>query len=129
MGEKDAHILLVDDDPLFRRHFGARLASSDFAVVYAADGNEGREMARRLHPDLILLDLEMPVMNGIDAARRMKSESETKDIPIILLTNSDLSPEAQKIAKELGIADYLPKGLDTKEIIGRIKQVLENREP
>jgi len=113
--EKKKHILLVDDDEVIRQIFGFELANAGFEVLYAIDGNQGREMARRFQPNLIIMDINMPVIDGIKAASMMGAEKETKDIPIILLTNSDLSIEAQKAVKELGVKNVLHKGIDLKE--------------
>lgn len=118
------HILLVDDDPLMRRLFGGKLVDEGFEVIYANNGNEGRETARRLHPDLILLDYMMPVMDGMEAAKRMKEEKETADIPIIMLTNADLSLEAQKVLKELWVKAYVHKSADFTILMKHIHEVL-----
>lgn len=125
--DKKAHILVVDDDPTNRRLFGALLARAGYEPLYASDGAEGREMTRRLHPDLVLLDLNMPVMDGWQTAERLKNEPHagTAQIPIVFLTNEDLSQEAQKLVKEYGVADYIQKGVDNEEFIARIKKVLD----
>lgn len=123
---KPPHILLVDDDPITRRLFGSRLADTGFEVLYAKDGNEGREMARRLRPNLVIMDYRMPVMDGLKAAEMMKSERVTANIPIILLTNVDFSQEAQQTAKSIGIDDYIYKGVDINEFIERVKKFLPN---
>lgn len=118
------HVLIVDDDAMSRRLFGAKLASAGFEILYAKDGNEGREMARRFQPDLVIMDIRMPVMGGVEAAARMKKEPETLNIPIIFLTNEDLSIEAQKALAETGIAGYLSKGSELKELITLVNKVL-----
>ncbi|MBI4812473.1 response regulator [Candidatus Falkowbacteria bacterium] len=81
-------------------------------------------MARRLQPNLIFMDYRLPVMNGLEAASRMKEENETKHIPIIMLTNEDLSLEDQKALKELGVDAYVHKGDDFKTLVESIKKVL-----
>lgn len=93
-----------------------------FEVIYAKDGNEGREMARRFQPDLITLDFNLPIMDGITVVSYIKQEEQTKNIPIVFFTNADLSIEAEKNMRELGIADYMQKGVDTHEFIARIKK-------
>ena len=118
------HILMIDDDPLMRRLFGAQLVKEGYEIIYAIDGNEGREMARRLQPNLILIDYRMPVMNGLEAAGRMKEEEETKKIPIIMLTNEDFSLEDQKALKEIGVSEYVHKGDDFKVLAESVKKVL-----
>jgi CheY-like chemotaxis protein len=121
------HILIADNDPATRKLFGALLARAGFEVLYAKDGNEGREMARRFQPDLILLDLNMPVMDGWETADRLKNEpnSVTVNIPIAFLTSEDLSIEAQKNAKEFGVIDYIQKGVSNEEFIERVKKILD----
>lgn len=125
--EKKVHILIVDDDPTNRRLFGALLAREGYEPLYAKDGAEGREMARRFQPDLVLLDLNMPVMDGWETAERLKNEPHagTAQIPIIFLTNEDLSTEAQKLVKEYDVADYIQKGVTSEEFIVRVKKVLD----
>lgn len=120
------HVLIADDDPATRMLFGSLVARAGFEVLYAKDGNEAREIARRFTPDLILLDLNMPIMDGWEVATRLKTEpnSVNKDTPIAFLTNEDLSIEAQKIAKELGIIDYIQKGVSNEEFIERVKKIL-----
>ena len=124
MTEQKIHILLVDDDPLMLRLFGARFAEAGYEVLPAHDGNEGREMARRLHPDLIMLDMRMPVMDGLETLSRMKAEEPTQDIPVILFTNEDLSIEAQKSAQELGASGYIHKGDVFENILKKVQEVL-----
>ncbi len=122
---KKVHILIVDDDPVMRQLFGGKLVILGYEVIYANDGNEGREVARRLHPDLILMDERMPIMDGLEASGRLKEEEQTKDIPIILFTNEDLSIEAQKMAKDIGIDDYIHKSSDFSKLKDIIARVLE----
>lgn len=125
MNLSTSHILLVDEDVQIRRLFGGKLASAGFEVLYAKSGFEGREMARKFHPNLILIDVNIPGINGIELAERLRVEPETADIPIIFLTNADLSIESEKTAKEMGIADYIQKGVDLDEFIERVKKVLK----
>jgi len=129
------HILIIDNDPIIRRLFGSLLGTAGYEVMYAKDGEIGREMARRLHPDLILLDINIPGGDdGFKVANRIKNEpgSPASDIPIVLFTNSDLSIEAQKWMTEFGIMDYIQKGISNDEFIERIKKIfdtIENKLP
>ncbi|MDO8303929.1 MAG: response regulator [Sedimentisphaerales bacterium] len=120
------HVLIADDDPTTRMLFGSLLARAGYEVLYAKDGNDAREMARRLQPDLILLDLNMPIMDGMEVATRLKTEPKSVNIntPIAFLTNEDLGIEAQKMIKELGVADYIQKGVSNEEFIARVKKLL-----
>ncbi len=124
---KKIHILMIDDDPEMRRLFGGWLTILGYEIIYASDGNEGRETARRLQPDLILMDERMPVMDGIESATRMKSEDPTKNIPIILFTNEDFSLEAEKMVKDIGIDAYVHKSSDFSVIKKIIKDILEKK--
>ncbi len=122
--EGKIHILMIDDDEMIRRLFGGRLVTIGYEVIYAKDGNEGRETARRLHPDLILMDERMPIMDGIESAGRIRSEEQTKDIPIILFTNEDLSLEAEKMTKDTCIDAYVHKSADFEVLKDTIANLL-----
>lgn len=118
------HILIIDDDDMLRRLFGGVLTTAGFEVIYAANGDEGRETARRLQPDLILLDIRMPGSDGYTIARRLREEKETANIPVVFLTNEDLSLEAEKAAKEVFVKDYIHKSIDLNEFVAKIKKIL-----
>jgi len=118
------HILFADDDSTIRRLFGSKLASAGFEVLYATDGNEVIEMARRFLPDLIVTDIDMPNKDGIEATYTLKSDPQTKDIYVIFLTNADLSIEGEKVIKELEGTEYIQKGIDLSEFIEKIKKLL-----
>jgi DNA-binding response OmpR family regulator len=118
------HILLVDDDVAILRLISSQLAAEGFEVIQAHDGNEGREMARRFQPDLILMDVRMPVMDGYKTLVYMKHEEVTKKIPVLFLTNEDFSIEGQKAAKEIGAEGYLPKSGKREDMIAKVKEVL-----
>jgi CheY-like chemotaxis protein len=121
------HILIIDDDPTTRRLFGSLLGSAGYEVIYAGTGELGREMARRFHPDLILLDINMPGDDGFKTADLIRNEpgSPTSDIPITFLTNADLSIEAQHWMKDVGVTNYIQKGVSNEEFIIRVKKILE----
>lgn len=122
--QKKKHVLFADDDPATRRLFGSKLASAGLEVLYATDGNEAFDMAKRFQPDLIVTDIDMPNSDGIKAAYRLKADPQTKQIHIIFLTNADLSVEAEKAMKELIGAEYIPKGIDLTEFIERVKKAI-----
>ena len=123
----DKHILIIDDDPTIRRLFGSLLDKAGYEVLYAKDGVEGREIARRLHPDLILLDINMPGTDGYKTANSIKKEpsSPAADIPIVFLTNADLPIETLNYMKEFGVTDYIHKGVSNEEFIERVKKILD----
>ena len=122
---KKMHILIIDDDEVMRRLYGSLLGKAGYEVIYSPDAVQGRELARRFHPDLILMDIEMPIEDGITASRRLKEEPQTSDIPIVLLTNSDLSIEAEKWMKEIAITEYIQKGISNEDFIARIEKIVK----
>lgn len=124
------HILIIDDDPTSRRLFGSLLGSAGYEVIYAGSGDLGREMARRFHPDLVLLDINMPGSDGIKTADLIRNEpgSPAADVPIAFLTNADLSLEAENWMKGVGVTNYIQKGVSNDEFIVRVKKILEETE-
>ena len=118
--ERKPHILMIDDDPDISRLFGGKLAGAGFEIMYASEGNEGRELARRFQPDLILLDIRLPGSDGMAVAERLKGERQTANIPIVFLSNEDLTGEAQKATKELWAIDYIHKSIDLNEFVKRV---------
>lgn len=125
VNENKVHILIVDDDPLLRRLFGGKLSAAGYEVVYASNGSDGREVARRLMPDLILMDINMPGFeDGLDTTHRMKNEDETKDIPIVMLSNVDMSLDAEKKVKEMGAIGFIHKSIEMSEFAEKVKQYL-----
>lgn len=122
---KTIHMLLIDDDAIMLQLFGGNFAQKGFEMIYAHDGAEGWEVARRVKPDIILCDYRMPYMDGLETAEHLKTDSvETKKIPLIMLSSEDFSLEVQKALKEIGVDDYIHKGLPFKQILERVKTVL-----
>jgi DNA-binding response OmpR family regulator len=125
--QKKIHLLLVDDDPVMLQLFGGQFARKGFEVLNAHGGAEGWEMARRFKPELIVLDYRMDKMDGMETAEHLKDGPETKDIPIIMLTNEDFSPEGVKALKEVGVSEYIHKGLPFNVIMDKVKAVLREK--
>ena len=122
------HILIIDDDPTTRRLFGGLLGRAGYEVIYAKNGEEGREVARRFNPDLILMDMNMPGGDsGQQTANRIKNQpnSPTADIPIVFLTNNDLPIEMLTWMKEFGVTEYIQKGIGNEEFVARVKKILD----
>ena len=123
--QKINHVLIIDDDGVMRRLYGSLVAKIGYEVIYSPDAIQGRELARRFQPDLILMDMNMPIEDGLTASHRLKNEKETARIPIVLLTNEDLSIEAEKWMRETLIDDYIQKGISNEEFIERIKKIID----
>ena len=114
------HILLVDDDALMRRSLAFNLEQSGYRATAAATAEDALAIARRDPPDLILLDIGLPGMDGLDALRSFQQES---DIPIILVTARRRELD-QALGLELGADDYITKPFDNNVLLARVKAVL-----
>ena len=118
-----AKILLVEDNEMNRDMLSRRLARRDHEVVVAVDGRQGVEMASSELPEIILLDMSLPVMDGWEAASRLKSDSGTQAVPIIALTAHAMAGDREK-ALEAGCDDYDTKPVEFKRLLGKIEALL-----
>lgn len=116
----EAKILIVDDDPQIRRTLRAVLVPHDYMVADARSGEEALEALRREKPDVILLDLKMPGMGGLQACRAIREQS---DVAIIVLTVSDAEKDKVQ-ALDAGADDYVTKPFSTPELLARIRATL-----
>lgn len=125
-GEMPA-VLIIDDNPSNIRLLEAILRTEGYVPLAALDGREGRELARRRHPAVILLDIMMPGESGFDACRMLKSDPLTADIPVIFVTAvDDVGSKIKGLA--LGAVDYITKPFDKFEVIARVQRHLEIRD-
>ncbi len=116
-------ILLVEDNPVNRRLAQFLLKSHGYIVFEATTGEEALELARIHRPDLILMDLQLPGLDGFQTARILKGEAFTKEIPVIALTASAMKGDREK-ALEAGCDGYITKPIDTKEFPATVKRYL-----
>jgi CheY-like chemotaxis protein len=122
---KNARILLIEDDKVLRRACEAALKKKGFIVLTAADGEEGIRKARSERPNLILLDMLMPKLSGIETLVELKKDEVSRSIPVVILSNSSVGADVQK-AKALGAIDYLVKAsLSLQELGDRVLSYLE----
>jgi CheY-like chemotaxis protein len=101
--------ILIVEDVEFNRELLVQLLEDDYEVLTATDGATGIELSREKHPDLILMDLSLPIVDGWEATRRIKNDIATHKIPIIALTAHAMRGDAEK-ARECGCDDFLTKG-------------------
>ncbi len=116
-------ILLIDDERDFVEMLSFALKAYGFLVSNAADGSAGITKAKAELPDLIILDLMMPGMDGYEAARRLKSDKATADIPIIVLTAA-VTKELDRKVREVKAADCMTKPCDLDELLKKVKSIL-----
>lgn len=118
-------ILFVEDESALQQTFGDALRQEGYQVVSALDGEIGLGLAKTEHPDLILLDLILPKVNGFEVLEELREREDTKGIPVIVLTNLEEIGDIQK-AIELGAKDYLVKAnYSLEEVVRKIKKALE----
>jgi len=116
-------VLLIEDQEDNRRILRALLTSAGFEIVEAVDGEAGVAAARAHVPDLILMDIQLPVIDGLEATRRIKARPELRHIPIIAVTSYALSGDEAK-AREAGCDDYVTKPFRPRQLLAKIKEQL-----
>jgi DNA-binding response OmpR family regulator len=118
-------ILFIEDESALQKTFGDFLEREGFELISALDGEAGLKLAEKETPDLILLDLILPKMEGIEVLKKLKENSKTKDIPVIILTNLDDFEKLEK-SLELGVKAYLVKtDFTLEEVLQKIKEELK----
>ena len=116
-------ILVIDDEEDFSFFIRKNLQRSNYEVIVAANGDDGIRIARASLPDLILLDVMMPGLNGFQVLRKLKEDLRTYAIPVVMLTGKD-DDESRAKAAQLKDADYIVKPIEIEELHKRIAEVL-----
>jgi len=120
-----AKILLIEDNEMNRDMLSRRLIRRGYEVAVAVDGAEGVAMAQSETPDLVLMDLSLPGIDGWEATRRIKAGADTKHLPVIGLTAHAMAGDREK-ALEAGCDDYDTKPIELERLIGKIESLLSN---
>jgi two-component system, cell cycle response regulator DivK len=120
-----AKVLLVEDNEMNRDMLSRRLIRRGFEVVFAVNGRQGVDLARSEKPDIILMDMSLPIMDGWEATRCVKSDDATRSVPVIGLTAHAMSGDREK-AIEAGCDDYDTKPVELDRLIGKIERLLRN---
>ena len=127
--EKQAKILLVDDDPDFVTSTKTVLESDNYEVVTAINGDDGLRKAREEKPDLILLDVIMPVEDGFTAAEQLSKDPQLADIPVLMLTSYSQVGSGTGIPRSRGLSleaeDYIEKPVAPQELLARVEKQLK----
>lgn len=122
-----AKLLLVEDNEMNRDMLSRRLLRRGYQVAIAADGAQGLAMAQSEKPDLVLMDMSLPVMDGWEATRRIKASDDTKHLPVIGLTAHAMAGDREK-ALEAGCDDYDTKPIELERLVGKIEALLPSGE-
>ena len=121
---KQKTILVVEDEKDLVDLLKIRLESLGYKVIYALDGQEGLDVLKSQKPDLVILDIMMPKLDGISVLLKLKANKQTKDIPVLIL--SVIGEEEEKsIAKKLGAVAYVNKPFSNEVLISKIKSILQ----
>jgi len=117
-------ILVIDDEADLRKMVVARLEKSGYTVIPATDGKTGLEKMRSENPDVVLLDLMMPGVDGYEVCRQKAGDPDLKKIPVILFTAIMSSKPLHEIAQELGADDYMAKPFDAKRLTEKVRNLI-----
>ena len=117
-------ILLVEDSDMNRDMLARRLARRGYEVVIAVDGGQGVTLAQTEAPDLILMDINLPVLDGSEATRQLRAAPATRSVPIIALTAHAMAGDLEK-ALEAGCDDYDTKPIEFERLLGKIEALLK----
>jgi two-component system, cell cycle response regulator DivK len=118
-------ILVVEDNPTNMKLSTFVLESADYTVITATDAEIGLTLARERHPDLILMDVQLPGMDGLDATALLKADEATRAIPVVALTALAMKGDEERI-RAAGCDGYIAKPLDYKELLATVKTSLES---
>jgi CheY-like chemotaxis protein len=120
----DKLILIVEDDPLMSRMYQKIFTFEGYKVELAADGEEGVEKIKKLKPTLILLDIMMPKMNGLEVLKKIKEDPDTKPIPVIMLTNLAGEADAENALSKGAIKYIIKSEFEPKQVANMVKEIL-----
>ncbi|MFL5259992.1 MAG: response regulator [Hyphomicrobiales bacterium] len=123
-----ARILLVEDNEMNRDMLSRRLQRQGHDVLIAVDGREGVEMSKAERPDIILMDMSLPVLDGWEATRRIRADADTAALPVIALTAHAMESDRQQ-ALAAGCDDYDTKPIDLKRLLEKIDKLLARERP
>lgn len=117
-------IAIIEDDPVINQMYRMKFEAEGFDVQMADDGASGITLVKEFNPDIILLDLQMPNMNGAEALAAIRRQSWGKDIPVLILTNLG-AEEAPEELKKLNVSQYIVKAdMTPKQVVGRVLETL-----
>jgi len=119
----DKLVLIVEDEPKNLTLFRDLLQRFGYATIEATNGREGVELARTSNPNLILMDIQLPVMDGLEATKILKLDAKTKNIPILALTSYAMKGDREKIM-QAGCDGYLAKPVDVREFLATVARYL-----
>jgi DNA-binding response OmpR family regulator len=122
---KQIKIAIIEDDPTISQMYRMKFEANGFDVELATDGKTGIDMVKNFLPDIVLLDLQMPEMNGDEVLTEIRTHDWGKDIPVIILTNTS-KEESPKVLSELGVSGYILKAeLTPRQVVERVQSPID----
>jgi DNA-binding response OmpR family regulator len=116
-------VLVCDDEPVLRELLRASLAGDDYDIAEAADGEEALSLVRRLRPDLVIIDMMMPLRSGIDVVREVRGDPELDGIPVLMLTAMTHQAD-RELAAQIGVDEFLAKPFIPRELAAVVQQLV-----
>lgn len=116
-------VLVIEDNPLNMKLIRGLLQLGNFDMLEAVDAESGIELARKIRPDLILMDIQLPGMDGLSATRIIRNDSSLKEVPIVAVTSYAMQGDEQK-AKSAGCSGYIVKPIDTRSFLDTISRYM-----
>lgn len=127
MDAEKEYLLIVEDDPDILELLSATLTFKGYRVVTARNGKEGLEAVHRKHPALVIADIMMPELDGFGLVHRMRIDPQTRNIPVVFITATYVTPEDRDFALSIGATRFLEKPIDLDKFLGIIAEMLEHR--
>ena len=125
MADKKTKVLIIEDEKMLVDMYASKFNKEGFEVEEALTGKQGIDKAKEINPDIILLDIIMPEVDGFAVLKELKNNQKTKNTPIIMLTNLGQDEDIEK-GKKFGAVDYLVKAnLTPREVVGKVKKILK----
>jgi DNA-binding response OmpR family regulator len=129
MNAESSYLLLVEDDPDILKLLNTTLTYSGYRVVTARNGNEGLEAMRKERPAIVITDIMMPKLDGFGLVHRLRLDPETRDIPVVFITATYVSPEDREFAFDVGATHFIQKPLNLGEFLATIDDLLKQGMP
>jgi len=118
--DKNMRVLLVEDAPFLRYAFGRLLRMHGYEVMEANDGREALECIEEFRPQLVVTDLMMPVMDGVELIQRLRADPKTAELPVVAIT-ADATEQAERKARQAGAVDFITKPIDLPALLDRLR--------
>lgn len=129
MNKAPCSVLIVEDDPDILQLLQTTLTFNGYRVGTARNGQEGLEAVQKERPDLVIADIMMPKLDGFGLVNRLRISPETREVPVVVITATYISPEDREFAQNIGATRFIQKPIDLEKFLGTIRELLERGAP